>query len=100
MHARVARFEGADADALKETADRIRQEGEAAGGPPEGVPSSGFFLLTDHENGRAIAISLFDTEEDMHKGHETLNQMSPPGAGMGQRTAVEMYEVPVSFSRE
>ena len=40
-----------------------------------------------------MAISLFETEEDLRKGDETLNAMSPPGDGMGQRTSVEMYEV-------
>jgi hypothetical protein len=40
-----------------------------------------------------MAISLFATEEDLRRGHETLNAMSPPGDGMGQRTSVEMYEV-------
>ena len=32
-------------------------------------------------------------EEDLRKGDETLNAMTPPGDGMGQRTSVEMYEV-------
>ena len=100
MHARIARFEGADPASIKQTAERIRQQGEEAGGPPEGVPATGFMMLVDAESGRGLAITLFDTEEDLQKGHETLEQMSPPGAGMGQRTSVEMYEVPVSFSQE
>jgi hypothetical protein len=97
MHARIARFEGAEATTIEETASRIQQEG--AGGPPEGVPATGFMLLTDKENGVAMAISLFDNEEDMQKGHETLNAMTPPAGGMGQRTSVEMYEVPVAFQQ-
>jgi hypothetical protein len=99
MHARIARFEGADEATLEETASRIRQQGEEAGGPPEGVPATGFLLLTDKENGVAMAISLFDNEEDMQKGHETLSAMTPPAGGMGQRTSVEMYEVPVTFQQ-
>jgi hypothetical protein len=100
MHARIARFEGADATTIEQTTSRIQQEGEAAGGPPEGVPATGFMLLTDKENGVAMAISLFDNEEDMQKGHETLNAMTPPAGGMGQRTSVEMYEVPVAFQQQ
>jgi hypothetical protein len=100
MHARVARFEGADASTIEDTAARIRQQGEEAGGPPEGVPSTGFMLLADKENGVVIAIGLFDNEDDMKKGHETLEAMSPPAGGLGQRTAVEMYEVPVTFQQE
>ena len=100
MHARIARFEGADAASLEETSSRIRQEGEEAGGPPEGVPATGFMLLTDKENGVAIAITLFDNEEDMQRGHEALSAMTPPAGGMGQRTSVEMYEVPVTFQQQ
>jgi hypothetical protein len=100
MHARIARFEGADSSTIEEMASRIQQQGEEAGGPPEGVPATGFLLLTDKENGVAMAISLFDNEEDMQQGHETLNSMSPPAGAMGQRTSVEMYEVPVTFSQD
>ena len=46
-----------------------------------------------NDGGRSMAISLFETEEDLRKGDETLNAMSPPGEGMGRRTSVEMYEV-------
>jgi hypothetical protein len=84
---------------MKQTADEIRRQGEESGGPPEGVPATGFLLLHDTESGTSLAISLFETEEDMQKGHETLNQMSPPGDGMGRRTAVEMYEVAVRFDQ-
>ncbi|HVX83018.1 MAG TPA: hypothetical protein VHB23_16735, partial [Devosiaceae bacterium] len=63
------------------------------GGPPEGVPSTGFLLLQDPAGGRALAIGFFETEEDYRQGDETLNSMSPPGDGMGQRVSVEKYEV-------
>jgi hypothetical protein len=98
MHARVARFEGSDAASLEETASRISEEGQS--GPPEGVPATGFLLLVDKENGRSLAISLFDNEDDLQKGHETLNAMTPPSGGMGQRTSVEIYEVPVTFQAQ
>lgn len=93
MLARIARFEGADAADLEDSVARIREE--AASGPPEGVPSTGLMVLHDTENGRALAIALFENEEDYRKGHETLESMSPPGGGMGQRVSVEKYEVAV-----
>lgn len=93
MYARVARFEGADAGVMEETAARIRADAESAGGPPEGVPAKGFLLLHDTAGGKALAISLFESEEDYRQGDETLNSMSPPGGGMGQRVTVEKYEV-------
>jgi len=91
MYARVARWEGATADDIRAAAQGIAAE--AASGPPEGLPAKGLMLLIDPDNGRSMAISLFATEEDMAKGDETLNAMSPPGDGMGRRTSVEMYEV-------
>jgi hypothetical protein len=93
MYARVAKWEGADADAMRRSAEEIRSRSES--GPPEGVPAKGFLLLIDPDNGRSIAVGLFETEEDFKKGDETLNSMSPPDDGMGQRAAVEKYEVVV-----
>lgn len=93
MYARVAKWEGADGDAMRSTAEEINSR--AASGPPEGVPATGFLLLIDPDNGRGLAISLFETEADRRKGDETLNSMSPPNDGMGRRAAVENYEVAV-----
>ncbi len=95
MYARVARFEGADAGALEDTTARIRGEAESAGGPPEGVPSTGLLILKDTAGGKAMAIAFFESEDDYRQGDETLSAMSPPGDGMGQRVAVEKYEIAV-----
>jgi hypothetical protein len=95
MYARVARWEGADAETLKRTAAEISADAES--GPPEGLPAKGLWLLHDLDGGRAMAITLFETEEDYRQGDETLNSMSPPGEGMGQRVAVDKYEVAVEL---
>ena len=91
MYARVAKWEGAEAEQMRAAAQGINAE--AAAGPPEGLPAKGLMLLIDPEGGRSMAISLFATEEDLRRGDETLNAMSPPGDGMGRRIAVETYEV-------
>ena len=91
MYARVARWEGADAATLKRTADEIRADAES--GPPEGLPAKGLMLLHDLEGGKAMAITLFETEDDYRQGDETLSSMSPPGEGMGSRVGVDKYEV-------
>jgi hypothetical protein len=91
MYARVARWEGASAEDIRATAQAI--SADASGGPPEGLPAKGLMLLIDPEGGRTMAISLFATEEDLRQGDATLNEMSPPGGGMGQRAPVEFYEV-------
>jgi hypothetical protein len=91
MYARVVRFEGAQANALEQSASQIRSEADS--GPPEGVPAKEFLLLTDKEGGRALGVMLFETDDDYNQGDQTLNDMSPPGEGMGRRVAVEKYEV-------
>jgi hypothetical protein len=95
MYARVAKWEGGSADELRSTAERINSE--SGSGPPEGVPAKGFLLLVDPDNGRALAVSLFETEDDYRQGDETLNSMNPPGDGMGRRSAVEKYDVAVDL---
>ena len=93
MYARVVTWEGGDGDAIRKSAEEINSRSDA--GPPEGGPSSGFTLLIDPDNGRAIAVGLFETEEDYKKGDETLNSMDPPGGSMGRRASVDRYEVAV-----
>jgi len=95
MYARVARFEGGEAEAIRQNAQEISSRSES--GPPEGVPAKGFLMLIDPDNGRGLAISLFETEEDLRKGDETLNAMTPPSDGMGRRASLETYEVGVDF---
>ncbi len=94
MYARVARFEGAEPDQLRETVDQIREM--AASGPPEGVNGKAFMVLMNPDEGKTLAIGLFETEADMKEGHEVLEGMEPPiPGGMGKRTGVDMYEVAV-----
>jgi hypothetical protein len=96
MHARVATFEGGDPDQVRQVIAEIKQR--AASGPPEGVPAAGLLLLHRADEGKVINISLFETEEDLRQGDETLNAMDPPVPGaMGRRTSVEMYDVGVKL---
>ena len=93
MYARVARWEGAEGDALRRSADEINANADA--GPPPGVPAKGFLMLIDPDSGRSLAIALFETEEDLRTGDEALNAMNPSGDDVGKRTSVEKYEVAV-----
>lgn len=92
MVARVVRWEGGEADAMRRAAEQVAKE--APSGPPEGVPAKGFLLLIDPDNGRQIGITLFETEDDLRKGDEVLNSMSPPEV-IGSRSPAEMYEVAI-----
>jgi hypothetical protein len=76
---------------MRSAAEEINRQ--ASSGPPEGVPAKGLLLLIDPDNGRGMAVALFETEEDLRQGGEVLNAMSPPDDGMGRRTSVETYEV-------
>lgn len=95
MYARVARWENASAEALDQAAAGIREDAES--GPPEGLPAKKMLLLQDKENGRSMAIVLFETEDDYRQGDATLNSMSPPGEGMGERVGVDKYEVAIEL---
>jgi len=95
MLARVARWEGADADSMRQTAAEIQSQSEAGGGPPPGVPAKEFLLLLDTAAGNSLAIMLFENEDDYRQGDETLNSMSPPAGGMGKRVSVEKLELAV-----
>ncbi len=95
MYARVARWEGAEPDALRRSAERMNAD--AGAGPPDGVPAKGFTLLIDPDTGRSLAVALFETEEDLRKGDETLNSMTPDDDDTGRRTSVETYEVAVDL---
>ena len=99
MHARVATFEGGDPDQVRQMVEEIRQR--AASGPPEGVPAVGLLLLHRADEGKVMNVSLFETEEDLRQGDETLNAMDPPVPGaLGRRTSVEMYEVGVKLDAQ
>jgi hypothetical protein len=92
MYARVARWEGADSDAMRDSAARIDAEDK----PPEGIAeSSRFLMLMDPDKGTGLAIGLFETEDDMRQADAVLNAMNPPGGGFGNRVSVEMFEVGV-----
>lgn len=97
MYARVARFEGATAQALEASAAGIREQAAAEEGPPPGVPAKKFLLLHDTAGGKALAITLFENDDDYREGDATLETMSPPGEGMGQRVAVDKYELVVDL---
>jgi hypothetical protein len=87
--ARVVSFEGVNADRIAEIKSRI-EDGE----PPEGMPSHELMILHDPEGDRALAVVVFDSEEDYRKGDEVLSAMPGPDTP-GQRTAVSRYDVAV-----
>jgi hypothetical protein len=92
MYARVARFEGGEAEALRRVAKEVNDMAASEGRPP-GVPAVGYLMLIDPNSGRSLGVGLFETEEDLRKGDAALNDMSPSGPDVGTRSTVEIYEV-------
>lgn len=97
MYARVATFEGGEAEGVRQVIARIDAEFE--GGRPPGVPTVGGMILHDAAAGKVLAITLFETEGDLRAGDAALSSMDPPTAGgMGRRTSVETFEVALSIN--
>lgn len=85
--ARVVTFDGVNQQRMEEL-DREMQSGE----PPEGMPAAELLVLHDPGAEKAIAIVIFDSEDDYAKGDEILGNM-PAGDTPGTRTSVTKYNV-------
>ena len=94
MYARVARWEGLDADSIRGFSQMI----ESSDGPPPGVQSSGIMVLSDVEKGVNVVIGLFDSEEDMRAGDAALRAMDRPADAKGEITSIDFYEVTANRS--
>ena len=93
MYARIARFEGGDISQIEAVINGARQTIDSTfDSPPEGLEGvKAIWMLVDRENARGLGVTLFDNEEDLRRGDEALNAMSP-GVDAGQRRAnVEIY---------
>jgi hypothetical protein len=91
MYARLATFES-DPAKVDDAIEMVRAEVESGETPP-GLEGAKMLMLVDRRTGRGIGVTLFETEDAMRRGDESLNAMSP-GASE-RRTSVEFYEVPV-----
>lgn len=98
MKARVATWEGGDPAVIEQNIAGIRERADASQGPPDGIPAVGLLMLQD--GGDVLAISLFETEEDLQQGDATLNAMDPPAGAMGRRVSVKHYDVAIKLEAE
>jgi hypothetical protein len=90
--ARVVSFEGVGSDRVAQVKSEM-ESGEA----PEGMPPAEFLLLHDPAAEQALAIVLFENEDDYRKGHEILDAMPGPDTP-GRRASVTKYDVAVRMS--
>ena len=87
-YARVVTFT-ADAAAL----EALLKDIKSSDGAPEGVAATRITVLADRAAGRVIVSIRFGSEEDLRKGGEVLEAMSPPDVGTMRRVSVDSYEV-------
>src|SRR5258706_550623 len=87
-YARVVTFD-ADEAAL----DALLNEINSTDGPPEEIPAKRITVLANRSAGKVVVAVRFGSEEDLRKGAEALEAMSPPDAGNMRRVSVDEYEV-------
>jgi hypothetical protein len=87
-YARVVTFD-ADEAALEALLNEINSHD----GPPEGVPAKRITVLADRSAGKVVVAVRFGSEEDLRKGGEALEAMSPPAGGTIRRVSVDAYEI-------
>lgn len=100
MHARVAMFEGAEPEHAEKAVEAGKQQlEEKFDSPAEGLEGAKeAWVFFDRSTGKSVAITLFETEEDLQRGHEVLDAMSPATEGT-RRTSVDFYEVALRKTR-
>ena len=91
MYARVVRFTDVDTERIDSIAADIE-----AGEPPTGVPAKGIQMIVDEAQGTAVAIVLFESEEDMRTGAAALEAMDVSETP-GTRVSVDTGEVKASI---
>jgi hypothetical protein len=87
-YARVVTFSADDA-----ALDALLKEINASGGAPEGIAATRITVLADRAGGKVVVAVRFASEEDLRKGAEVFEAMTPPDVGSMRRLSVDAYEV-------
>jgi hypothetical protein len=85
---RAVRFTDVDPDQIARLLSRV----EAAGGPPEGVTTSGLQVLHDEEQRTAIVLQHFESIDDL-RSSEAIFEAMPAGDTPGTRASVDRCEL-------
>jgi hypothetical protein len=91
MYARVAAFEGRDMSRADELITKVRERARQ-----DAIPGAhGFLMLVDREQGKALGITLFATEQELRDAEPAFEEMAKtiPEEMRGRRISVEVYEV-------
>lgn len=88
MHARVVRFTGV----TEETINRVKAQVDESDGPPPGVRATAMKMFHDAEQGTALFVGFFESEQDMRDADRVFEAMDP-GDTPGTRASVDRCEV-------
>jgi len=75
MYARIATFES-DPSNVDDAIGMVRAEVESGDTPP-GLEGAKMLMLVNRETGKGLGVTLFESEEAMRRGDESLNAMKP-----------------------
>jgi hypothetical protein len=95
MYARAVRFTGVTPEQVANVVSRV----EESDGPPPGVDSVAMKLLYDQDQGTALFIGFFETEEKMRAAAAVLEQMDASDTP-GTRASVDQCEVKIERSAD
>jgi hypothetical protein len=84
----VVRFTDVTAERIEHLLARIKE----SDGPPPEVPTTGLEMLFDADQGTAVVLQFFDSEENMRIGSEAFSAMDSSETP-GTRTSVDMCEL-------
>ena len=84
-YVRAVRFTDVSRERVEELRARVEAEG---GGPPEGVNATGLQVLLDEEQGTALVLQHFASEQDMKEGEAVFAAMDPSDTP-GTRASVD-----------
>jgi heme-degrading monooxygenase HmoA len=89
MYARVAAFENRDMTGADELTAKVKERRDVVPG------AQGFLMLIDRDNGTALGITLFGTEQAIRDAEPAFEQMAEtiPAEQRGRRVSVDAYEV-------
>lgn len=93
-------FEGVEPEGTAKAVEAGKQQlEERFDSPSEGLEGAKeAWMFFDRSTGKSVAVTLFETEEDLQRGHEALDAMSPAAEGV-RRTSVDFYEVAMRKTR-
>jgi hypothetical protein len=92
MYARVAAFEGRDMNLADQLVAKVRDWARQE----DAIPGAhGFMMLVDREQGTALGITMFGTEQELRDAEPAFEEMAGtiPQEMRGRRVSVEVYEV-------